>query len=169
MGGEDYTYAARNDVWRLAPAGSSAQDPSHVYHHTGNFPVVLQAFNTYGFNSTRKAGYISVGAGNNSIIRQAATIFIGEDGLNVTPALNQAEGSPLDGTPAYTNISWWQASHNPAFYYADKTIELSGRYQLLTVAPSDFVGYSGNWYVTENDQFTRPSTDACVHRHGPRP
>ena len=143
MGGENSTYAARNDVWRFAPAGSSVQDPSHVFHRPGNFPVVLQAFNSYGFNITRKAGYISVGAGNNSIIGQSATIFIGEDGLNVTHALNQAEGSPLDGTPAYTDISWWAPSHPQASYYADKTIELNGRYRLLTVAASDFAGYTG--------------------------
>ena len=49
-----------NDVWRLTPAGSSVQDPSHTYTTPGVYPVALQAYNAYGFNSTRKTGYITV-------------------------------------------------------------------------------------------------------------
>ena len=49
-----------NDTWRFQPAGSSAQDPTHWYTSPGIYTVALQAYNTYGFNSTRKAGYITV-------------------------------------------------------------------------------------------------------------
>ncbi len=42
------------------PAGSSAQDPSHTYTSAGVYNVTLQAYNTGGYNSTLKAGYINV-------------------------------------------------------------------------------------------------------------
>lgn len=86
-----------------------------------------------------------------TIIEQAATLYIGEEGLNVTHALNQAQGNPaIDGVPPLTTIGWW-ASASPFGTAPSKTIDLSGRYTSLTVAPSDFVGYSGNWYVLQAD------------------
>ena len=51
-----------NDVWRFMPAGSSAQNPSHTYTTPGIYNVALQAYNTDGYNSTRKTGYINVSA-----------------------------------------------------------------------------------------------------------
>ena len=51
-----------HDVWRLNPVGSSVQNPSHIYNTQGIFNVVLQAYNSEGFNSTRKMGYITVTA-----------------------------------------------------------------------------------------------------------
>jgi hypothetical protein len=50
----------KNDVWRFMPAGSPAQNPSHTYTTPGIYPVALQAYNTGGYNSTRKTGYITV-------------------------------------------------------------------------------------------------------------
>ena len=89
-----------------------------------------------------------------TIIDQAATLYIGEEGLNVTHALNQAQGNPaIDGVPPLTTIGWW-ASGTPFGTAPSKTINLTGRYTSLTVAPADFVGYSGNWYVLEGDGFT---------------
>jgi PKD repeat protein len=49
-----------NDVWRFMPAGSSAQNPSHTYTTSGIYKVALQVYNINGYNSTRKAGYITV-------------------------------------------------------------------------------------------------------------
>ena len=49
-----------NDTWRFQPAGASAQSPSHTYTMPGIYNVTLQAYNTGGYNSTRKAGYITV-------------------------------------------------------------------------------------------------------------
>jgi len=50
----------KNDVWRFQSAGSSAQNPSHSYTRQGIYQVSLQVYNTDGYNSTRKAGYITV-------------------------------------------------------------------------------------------------------------
>jgi PKD repeat protein len=148
MGGQGYG-GTTNDVWRLMPAGSSAQNPSHIYTTPGSYKVALQAYNAGGYNSTRKAGYITV-TGNNTIINMSATIFIGEEGLNVTHALNQAQGSPLDGTPALTTIGWW-ASGQIGVDLPTKTISLNGRYQSFSVSPSDFVGYTGYWYLLQSN------------------
>ncbi|MCK9592509.1 MAG: PGF-pre-PGF domain-containing protein, partial [Methanoregula sp.] len=49
-----------NDVWRLIPAGSSAQNPSHTYTTPGTYQVSLQVYNTSGYDSMRKAGYVTV-------------------------------------------------------------------------------------------------------------
>jgi PGF-CTERM protein len=88
---------------------------------------------------------------NGTVINQSAIVFIGEQGLNVTHALNQAVGpaAPIDGTPAQTTIGWWASAAAINTSAPTKTIDLSGspaRYLSLTVAPSDFVGYTGNWY-----------------------
>jgi PKD repeat protein len=62
MGGvvntQPFTY--KNDVWRVLPVGPSEQSPSHTYANAGKFNVTLQAYNTVGYNSTRKTGYITV-------------------------------------------------------------------------------------------------------------
>lgn len=60
MGGLDGIF--KNDVWRLMPAGSLAQNPSHTYTAPGIYQVAMQAYNTNGYNSTRKTGYITVNA-----------------------------------------------------------------------------------------------------------
>jgi PKD repeat protein len=52
-----------NDVWRLDPAGSSEQDPSHTYTGPGVYTVALQAYNAGGYNSTVRRDYITVTGG----------------------------------------------------------------------------------------------------------
>jgi uncharacterized delta-60 repeat protein len=58
MGGWDSTNV--NDTWRFAPAGSSERDPVHTYTVPGIYQVALQAYNAFGYNSTRKVGVIEV-------------------------------------------------------------------------------------------------------------
>jgi|GEM_PF-529725 len=50
----------RNDVWKLQPAGSSLQNPSHEYDAPGTYTVALQASNAGGYDSTRRTDYITV-------------------------------------------------------------------------------------------------------------
>ncbi len=49
-----------NDTWRLQPAGSTNQNPTHTYTAAGTYPVTLQAFNTGGYDTHSQAGYITV-------------------------------------------------------------------------------------------------------------
>jgi len=60
MGGIDGSSTRYNDTWLFQPANSSAQSPSHTYTAAGTYNVSLQAYNAVGYNSTRKAGYITV-------------------------------------------------------------------------------------------------------------
>ncbi len=53
-------HSFKNDTWRFNPVGSSAQNPSHTYTTPGTYSVALQAYNAGGYNSTRKAGYITI-------------------------------------------------------------------------------------------------------------
>jgi len=105
---------------------------------------------------------------NGTIINQGATIFIGEEGLNVTHAMNQAYyrgnnmvGDPVENnSPLQTNatrIGWWASAADLYTTSPSRVIDLgvNGRYKLMTVAPSDFVGYTGNWYLL-NENASRP-------------
>jgi hypothetical protein len=84
-------------------------------------------------------------------INQGAVIYIGEEGLNLTHALNQAHGaSDVDGVPGNTGIGWWPSGGSVAVTAPTKTLNISSRYRSFTVEPSDFVGYSGNWYPLDN-------------------
>ncbi len=63
MGGSDWKnnfYNNINDVWRFMPAGSSSKSPSHLYTTPGTYQVALQVYNAGGYNSTRRAGYITI-------------------------------------------------------------------------------------------------------------
>ena len=60
MGGMDSTDTLRNDVWRLVPAGSSAQNPSHSYTTAGTYTVSLTVSNAAGSDSEVKADFITV-------------------------------------------------------------------------------------------------------------
>jgi PGF-CTERM protein len=116
---------------------------------------------------------------NGTIINQGATIFIGEQDLNVTHAMDQAycygiPGNTFTGPPSYpvctgggtgqagtaiennsnlhfTAIGWWASAAVLYTTSPSKTIDLgvNRRFASLTVAPSDFVGYTGNWYLLD--------------------
>jgi len=87
---------------------------------------------------------------NGTVINQSAVVYIGEQGLNVTHALNQANGvAAIDNVPTLTQIGWWASAAQLFTSAPTKTVDLGtgSRYLSTTVAPSDFVGYTGNWYV----------------------
>ena len=99
-------------------------------------------------------------AENGTVCEQGAIIFIGEEGLNVTHAMNQAyyRGSASVGNPLQNNspleltrIGWWASAAHLYNTSPSKVIDLgvNGRYRMMTVAPADFVGYTGNWYLLE--------------------
>jgi PGF-CTERM protein len=108
---------------------------------------------------------------NGTIINQGATIFIGEEGLNVTHALNGAYwGATCGGTmtcdqwntvPALTQIGWWASAANIYNTAPSRTIDLKNRYGNLLVSPSDFVGYTGNWYLLENGAAYKNPVPGC--------
>ncbi len=96
-----------------------------------------------------------------STIIQGNTVFLGEEGLDVTQALNgayygQACGAYVDqanltGTPHLTQIGWWASAANIYNTAPSRTLDLGSRSASMMIAPSDFVGYTGNWYLLESN------------------
>jgi len=66
MGGAELITGYSNDIWRLAPEGSNAENPMHTYTTAGTYSVALQAYNAGGYNSTQKTGYVTVTFGRSS-------------------------------------------------------------------------------------------------------
>ena len=91
----------------------------------------------------------AVNAANGTVIGTGAQVYIGEEGLNLTHALNFEAGNPPDGVPAagWTTIGWWASAADITVTSPSKKIDLASRYWNFQVAPADFVGYTGNWYL----------------------
>jgi len=68
-------------------------------------------------------------------IRQGNTVFIGEEGLDISAAAG-----------ADTRIGWWASAADITTSSPTKTIDLAGRITSFMVSPSEFDGYTGNWY-----------------------
>ena len=49
-----------NDVWRFMPAGSSEQNPLHIYRTPGIYQVSQQVYNNNGDDSEQITGYITI-------------------------------------------------------------------------------------------------------------
>jgi len=93
----------------------------------------------------------TTGLFNGSVIMAGATVptvFIGEAGLNLTPALtgNTYVVALGAGSPESFKIGWW-APGSPAFPSSPAvTYDLATRYTNFYVSPTDFGPYLGNWY-----------------------
>jgi len=116
---------------------------------------------------------------NGSIINQGATVFIGETGLNIRHALNGAAWGTFCGyelpceyynyEPDYCKIGWWASAADIFNTAPSQTVDLCSRYDDFFVAPADFVGYTGNWYLLNNNgrAYTLPeevqtATETCA-------
>lgn len=96
-------------------------------------------------------------------VGQGATIFIGEEGLNVTSAMNSAAGNgPVFTRPNQTTIGWWPSEDLISSTSPVKLINMDLRYSSFTVAPSDFVGYTGKWYLMGPDGYSVANDNAMV-------
>ena len=71
-----------------------------------------------------------------TVINQGATVFIGEEGLDITNALDY---------PSNTQIGWWSSGAS-IDTTAPKLIPLTSRVTTMAITQSEFSGYTGNWY-----------------------
>jgi hypothetical protein len=77
-------------------------------------------------------------------INQGATVFVGEQGLNITPAITTAKG----GNPAASNtIGWWASAADIGNTPPTQSVDTTNRAASFTVTPSEFDGYTGQWYI----------------------
>jgi len=95
-------------------------------------------------------------------VNQSATIFIGEQGLNLTHALNQAANEihgitpiAIDNDPVtnYT-IGWWASAASITSTAPSAKVDTQPSYKAFTVDQQSFVGYTGNWYLLGSDKAT---------------
>ena len=75
-----------------------------------------------------------------STIAQGNIVFLGEGGLDITPAMG-----------SYSQIGWWASAADIGTTSPSKTLEVASREASFTVSPSDFTGYLGNWYRLKSD------------------
>jgi hypothetical protein len=107
-----------------------------------------------------------------STIAQGNTVFLGEEGLDITAALNGAyygeacgayvDYANLTGIPHLTQIGWWASAADISSTSPSRTIDTVSRYTSMMIAPSDFVGYTGNWYLLgANGRAWSPPVPGC--------
>jgi len=132
---------------------STGRNATHTFG-TGNYRIRLNASNSAGFNISAQVTFVNVTTAlppaNATTINQSATLFIGEEGLNLTHALNQAAGATdINGIPTLTNIGWWGSPSSVGVSAPDAIVALSSRYRSMLIDPDTFVGRTGNWYLLD--------------------
>ena len=144
-----------NDTWRLNPTGSSAQSPSHTYTIPGIYNVALQVYNTDGYNSTRKTGYINV---TPSGVPDASFTVIPSSGI--APLIVQFNDTSANFPSAWSwsfrNMApgnntqiWFSDVHNPKWTFG------AGNYSIVLNA-SNSAGYNLSTQVTFINVSARP-------------
>ena len=73
-------------------------------------------------------------------ISQGNIVFIGEEGLDISAAM----GSD-------TRIGWWASAADITTTSPTNAIDLTNRITSFMVTPSEFSGYTGNWYRLNNE------------------
>lgn len=71
-----------------------------------------------------------------STISAGNTVFLGEQGLDISPAMGSVD----------TKIGWWASGADIRGSAPTQTIDVSSRMNSFMVSPSEFSGYPGNWY-----------------------
>ena len=72
-------------------------------------------------------------------ISQGNTVFIGEEGLDITAAMGPD-----------TRIGWWASAAEIATTSPSQSFDVTGRITSFMITPSEFSGYTGNWYRLNN-------------------
>lgn len=79
-------------------------------------------------------------------INRGASVFIGEQGLNISPALNLAQEQA--GSTS-TVIGWWASPADTLSYHSTVDVNIAGREHNFLVSQAEFDGYEGNWYLVD--------------------
>ncbi len=137
----------KNDVWRLMPAGSSTQNPSHTYTAAGTYSVALQAYNNAGYNSSLKTGYIHVTGGGslNSSPIISNVVVTSTSGLNLTTDYLTAswEASDPEEDPI-KNITVWSRNNSP---FSVLTLPFEQSDVATAMHTRDYSGHGNNGIV----------------------
>ncbi|MFA5414342.1 MAG: MEMAR_RS02690 family S-layer glycoprotein [Methanoregula sp.] len=128
---------------------STEQNPVHTYTSPGIYTVSLTVTNTFGEDSVTQSNFITVTSPIspttdyypvNTSIHQGATVFIGEQGMNLTPALAYFSKDAPD------SIGWWASAAQIGTTAPIKTVVLTNPEDFL-VSYAAFGSYYGNWFA----------------------
>ena len=116
-----YDGSTRNDVWRLQPAGLSDQNPGHTYTTAGNYTVALQAYNSGGYNSTLKVGYVNVTGSSSLVASFTASSSFGTAPLTVQ--FNDTSiGSPISWNWSFGDGKLFDAPERDAYLHLSRQL-----------------------------------------------
>jgi PKD repeat protein len=88
---------------------------------------------------------LPVSAGTRTVINHNATVFIGEQGLDISPAMG-----------SYNSIAWWPSAATPGISSPSRVIDVSASKTGFFVPPATFVGYTGIWYLWDGTNPLNP-------------
>ncbi|MDO9324427.1 MAG: TIGR03768 family metallophosphoesterase [Methanoregula sp.] len=151
-----------NDVWRIVPVGSSAQDPSHTYSSPGTYSVALQVYNLNGYNSTRKSGYINASVSSLAPVAN----FAGTPTSGYSPLTVQFTDSST-GIPTSWNWSFgdggYSSAQNPVYTYAS-----TGSFTVSLTATNSAGATTKTVanYITGTNYIVPSSTTVGIYRNG---
>ena len=131
---ERYNLSFGDGIWSNT---SSLSSVVHTYPSTGVYSPVLYVNNSINSDSGTNTTYpdITVSSDPIAIIGAGGTVFIGESGLDITAAV-----------PVNSSIAWWPPMSDINITAPTKIIASPNRSSFF-VSPTNFVGYTGDWYV----------------------
>lgn len=99
IGGKDKSGIKHFDVWSLAAAGSTEQNPTHIYPSAGKYAVTLLVYNADGYNIATKSGYIVAtgGSGGSQIPGSSSSSGSSSGSGSSAPAQSTDSLLPLAG------------------------------------------------------------------------
>jgi PGF-CTERM protein len=134
-----------------------------IEHMTKRLSIALVAVALFVLLAVMPVSAVTDTNSNGTIIEAGATVFIGEEGFNLTHAMNSVQANTgLDNTPALKTIGWWASAATLGTTSPTKTLVLDNTYKNFQVSYSDFVGYTGNWYLLDTDGKTPMPTTATA-------
>jgi len=88
----------------------------------------------------------------NSTINAGATVYYGEQGLNITRALNVGSGVAADSTlsPTYSVLGWWASAAQINSTSPTYSVDTRANMQNMYILPSSFQS-TGTWYLTDGN------------------
>jgi PGF-CTERM protein len=110
-------------------------------------------------------------------INQGASVFIGEQGLDITRAMEFANAQDIQTD--ITTIGWWASAAQIRLSAPDQTVDLTGRIGhthtgtgtvtdpvrdvgLFTVTPAEFDNYAGEWYLVDDTDHNYAKENAAA-------
>ncbi len=103
---------------------------------------------------------------NGTQIDLGATVFLGEQGLNLTHVLNKAitgynpAVTNLNSAPGNYTIAWWASAADITKTPPTKTYQINTNYRDFVVEPTLFAAYPNNWYLLNPVDGTTPQKGA---------